>query len=155
MVTVLPIFVTIEKNGHKWRFWDLCPLNWTCFPCLGSARTDTNGSLGFCVRKFSRFSWLRRLKLRTQRAVISFVSVNELVFPCKDAWKDGHKRQFVGFVSVPVLFDTLDNQAKHIKMAKLKFGMLFSVPEVTLERVKSIPILQNSVLVCPEANKST
>ena len=71
-----------------------------------------------------------RLKLRTQKAI---------------NW----------FVSAPVLFDTLDNQAKHIKMAKLEFAMLFSVPEVTLERVKSIPILQNSVLVCPEANKST
>ena len=40
-------------------------------------------------------------------------------------------------------------------MAKLEFGMLFSVPEVTLERVKSILILQNSVLVCPEADKCT
>jgi len=71
-----------------------------------------------------------RLKRRTQKAVLLFVSA-------------------------PDLFETLDNQAKHIRMAKLKFGMLFSVPEVTLERVKSIPILQNSVLVCPEANKST
>ena len=123
-------FVTIEKNGHNGQFSHLCPLSWTCFPCLGSARTDTNGSFVFCVRNFSWFSWLRRLKLRTQKAI---------------CW----------FVSAPVLFDTLDNQAKHIKMAKLKFGMLFSVPEVTLERVKSIPILQNSVLVCPEANKST
>ena len=40
-------------------------------------------------------------------------------------------------------------------MSKLEFGMLFSVPKVTLERVKSIPILQNSVLVCPEADKCT
>ncbi len=64
LVTVLRLFVTISSPSKK---------------------TDTNGSFGFCVRKFFRFSWLRRLKLRTQRAVISFVSVNELVFLCKDA----------------------------------------------------------------------